>query len=433
MQLPEWAELTPSPTREGLVLAGLSFEGDQKARSHALELHRAGVVTVTERLDGLAIATRSFVGRIRIGPLDLTIVPKISWARWLRLVGYALRLRGLVRTDRVSVRLDPVSLHDLIVLELVAEAHDLLARGLHRDYVQRRGLLTAPRGRVDMARVARRGGIREPAIPCRYTRRSDDSPMNQALLAGLRFAALRTTDRNLRADTRRVAHQLEMTVTAPRLSYSVLELARSANDRRTKRYDASLRLIQLLLDGETAALEDDPEKPSVQLSGFALDMNRVWQQLLARVLREWSGEVNVREEFALRGVFHRNATYPFRRQMPTPRPDFAAFTQGRLIGFLDAKYRDLWELPLPREMLYQLALYAMAQRGGAAAILYPSHSRNALEQWLDMRDPLTGQVRASIALRPVPLEALESLIAAPATARRSEERSAFARSLVRAG
>jgi 5-methylcytosine-specific restriction enzyme subunit McrC len=140
--------------------------------------------------------------------------------------------------------------------------------------------------------------------------------------------------------------------------------------------------------------------------------------------------VDVREEFSLKGVFQSSPSYPFRGEVPTPRPDFAAFRQGKLVGFLDAKYRDLSEHSLPRDMLYQLATYATAQGSGVASILYPTDSPAAVEQRLDIRDPVTAIVRASIALRPVRLERLEALITSQPSDRRSDSRRDFARSLV---
>lgn len=430
VRLAEWSRLSPTADGPGRLLANLSFGDDARARLLAERLTRAGVVAVTERRDGLMVETRSFVGRLAVGPLDVTIVPKISWTRWLTLVGFALRLRGLVRTERLDVEVQSASLQDLVVLELVAEARDLLARGLHREYTRQRASLSTPRGRIDFARVARDGGVREPALPCRFTRRSHDSPLNQALLGGLRLAAVRAQDRALRADARRLVHEMEQTVEPATLGAELLDSARQALDRRTGRYAAALRLIQLLLDGQSVSLDDDPERPRIALPGFALDMNRIWQNLLGRVLREWSHGVEVREEFALRGVFQRNPDYPLRRTLPTPRPDFAAFRGGRLVAFLDAKYRDLWERSLPREMLYQLALYAMAQGRGAAAILYPSDAPDATEQRLDLHDPFSGAVRATIALRPVRLTSLERLIEARPTSRRGEQRARFASGLL---
>lgn len=430
VRLTEWATLEPGTEGQARHLRGLSFDEDPKARALAHALARAGVVTITEVRSGLSIETGSFIGRLRVGPLDLTIEPKISWGRWLTLVAYGLQLRGLVRADHVSFAAAPVALQDLVVLELLAEARDLLARGLHREYVRRRESLATPRGRLDFGRIAKHGGVHEPTLPCRYTQRSDNSPLNQALLAGLRLAAQRASDHGLRVDARRLARDLERTVSGPSNAVTALHDAHRAIDRRTARYAPALRLIELLLDGQSITLDDQADAPSIPLPGFALDMNRLWQRVLARVIGEWSDRVSLHEEFALRGVFQRNPEFPLRRQMPTPRPDFAVFGQGRLVAFLDAKYRDLWATSLPREMLYQLAIYATAQGHGAAAMLYPTDAAEAGEQRLDIQDPVTRQVRASVALRPVHLTTLESLISAPPSVQRADARREFSDALI---
>jgi 5-methylcytosine-specific restriction enzyme subunit McrC len=412
VRLPEWTELTPAETGAGRVLRGLWMGEEGHVRDQVEALNRAGVLVITERRDGVAIRSRSYVGRLSVGPLEITIVPKISWSRWLSLLAFALELRGLVRTEHLDFDLESTSLVELLVLELVAEARDLLHRGLHREGVEKRARLEAPRGRIEFSTIARRGGIREAAVPCRFTRRSDDLPLNRVLLAGLRFAGSRTRDRKLRADAVRLAQQLEQrSVSQLSLSREFLQLAEGTLDRRTRRYAPALRLIRMLLEGESVSLEDGADGDRISLPGFALDMNRIWQQLLSRVLGEWAEDgVSVRDELPVSGVFGRVSDFPSRRPLPRMRPDFAVFVDGRLRGFLDAKYRDLAERPLPREMLYQLAMYSLAQGGSVAAILYPTDLPQAEEERVEVRHPVTGAVQATVALRPVLLRELEPLI-----------------------
>lgn len=414
----------------GEALANLTLGDDPRTRALAVTLKRAGVLTITELRTGLEIETRSYVGRVVVGPLDLTIVPKVAWQRWHVLFGYALRLRGLVRSDSGDAQLRPTSLQDLLVLQLVVEARDLIGRGLHREYVRQRAVLTSPRGRIDFRRIAAQGGLLEASVPCRYTRRIDDAVLNRTLLAGLLAAATVAGDVGLRADARRLAHEMEATVDHVPLDRRLLRDAHGALDRRTARYAPALRLIELLHVGQAVTLDDDPENSHMSMPGFALDMNSLWQRLLARVLAEWGDEMEVRQEVSLSGVIAQDPAFsPKPRHVKPPRPDFAVYRNAKLTAYLDAKYRDLWNTRLPREMLYQLALYATAQGQGAAAMLYPTEDIDAVEERLLIRDPGSGATRAAVALRPVLLARLEDLIAQPATAARTRARAEIARRL----
>jgi len=422
----EWSTATPESQPE--ILSGVSLQGTA-AGNLVATLRRNGVVDVVEVRNGIQVTSRSYVGRIRVGPLEITILPKIAWRRWLTIFGFGLRLRGLVRTERVTAGTAVTSLQDILVLELLAEARDLVGRGLHRDYVRQRKALAAPKGHIDFGRIAKSGGLLEATVPCRFTRRSDDSPLNRALLAGLRSAAASATDRGLKSDVRRLAQQLADSVAQEPLSRHLIDGAWSALDRRTSRYAPALRLIELLFQG-TIVDVGESSGAGVVLRGFALDMNSLWQRVLARVLTEWSTGLEVREEYPLAGLISADPDYsPKRRGQHVPRPDYAAFDGGRLVGYLDAKYRDIWEVGLPREMLYQLALYAAAQGVGAAAILYPCDDPAASEERLLIHDPRTGAVRGSVACRPVHLAHLESLIAADG-AGPSLHRSRFANALI---
>jgi 5-methylcytosine-specific restriction enzyme subunit McrC len=120
---------------------------------------------------------------------------------------------------------------------------------------------------------------------------------------------------------------------------------------------------------------------------------------------------------------------PRRRRAPTPRPEYVVTQDGAIVAMLDAKYRDLWNNDLPRDMLYQLTIYALSQQSeGCAAILYPTLSTDAKPQVIEIREALRGDRRAQVVLRPVYLTHLEALIVASgARAERARER--FARTL----
>lgn len=65
----------------------------------------------------------------------------------------------------------------------------------------------------------------------------------------------------------------------------------------------------------------------------------------------------------------------------------------------------------------------MRVRGGHATILYPAESSAASDQRIEILDPFSGDGRAVVTLRPVHIEMLDHLIAAPAavSARQASE------------
>ena len=94
---------------------------------------------------------------------------------------------------------------------------------------------------------------------------------------------------------------------------------------------------------------------------------------------------------------------------------------------LDAKYRDLWETPLPREMLYQLVIYATSsEASGRAAMLFPTLNPAAQEACIEVRGPVAGSHRAEVILRPVDMLYLMQLISASSGAQREREMIAYA-------
>ena len=97
------------------------------------------------------------------------------------------------------------------------------------------------------------------------------------------------------------------------------------------------------------------------MPGFLFDMNIFFQRLVSRFLHDNLTSARIADEVPIRNLFaYASDGNPKRRSAPAPRPDYALFGGDMLHGFLDAKYRDIWERTLPAEWLYQLSLYAVA-------------------------------------------------------------------------
>jgi len=425
VSLCEWEIARPEP---GCILAHQSLAAYPAARRLAEELTKTGRLEVLELARGLELRATSFVGCFLLGELTVTIHPKIPDAPLLSLFRYAYGIRQLDLYGIVDLATSRWSFQDLLIQQLAAEVSELLERGIHRDYEHTRSDLASPAGRIDFTRYARPAQRAKTTIPCVHHPRSEDTLLNRVLLAGLTHAVGLATDHELRAHVRRIGKILGETVAVQPIDPPMLAEAWRAMDRRTSAYKPAFTLIDLLL-GEQGVTLDGASR--VHLKGFLFDMNRFFQALIMRFLHEHLSGVAVHDEYRLKDMFrYVPSRNPLARRDPTLRPDFVVMRGGKMLAVLDAKYRDLWENRLPREMLYQLALYALGRRSGerASTILYPTVVEGAREQSISIQEPVHGLQQASVALRPVNLLKLEQLLRAGPSAR--SQREEFARQLI---
>ena len=152
----------------------------------------------------------------------------------------------------------------------------------------------------------------------------------------------------------------------------------------TTAYAPAISILRLLIESKGITLTGDTS--TMPLPGFLFDMNRFFQSLLSRFFSENLSDCSVWDEFRLRDVIRYDPDYnPRKRSSPTPRPDFVVIRGKAIVGILDAKYRDLWEKSLPRDMLYQLGIYAAVHDLRVATILYPTLDPYAKEARLSQR------------------------------------------------
>lgn len=394
-------------------LAGRILDGTAE-RSLAEKLAHAGMLKVTELRTGLIVQSFSHVGRLRLGSVEITVQPKLEQASLLNLLRYAYGFRKLRLISNAEHWLDDSAFADLLVSQLIAEVSELVARGLYRSYIPKAERLPTPRGRIDLQRLATRGGVIEAALPCTHHPRVEDSLINRVVLAGMGLAAAVASDIELRRSSRRLASLLAESISPIRLDAAVLDRCFRNLNRLTVAYEPALTVIRLLWEAQGVTLAE--QDALIQLPGFLFDMNRFFQVLVSRFLQENLPGYTVRDEHGLRGMMQYAPGFnPRNRRAPAPRPDFVILRGLRQIAVLDAKYRDLWEKPLPREMLYQLTVYAVGHEQRSAAILYPTLDSRATEARIYVNDTVFGRQMAAVHLRPVLLPFIEKLVTSPST------------------
>jgi 5-methylcytosine-specific restriction enzyme subunit McrC len=424
--LREWESWEPTPHGPGW---GVYLDDQLEIREVAERLTDGGVLSVIETRDGLAIGASSYVGRIKLGSVSITVRPKLQGLPLWVLMRYAFDLRALSRFSQAGYETEPETFQDILIMQLADEATELISRGLHRTYQARFEHLSSPRGRIVFGSLARRTHGAAASLPCRYHVRSEDCLENQVLRAGLRLAALQATDAELSVTCRRIDQQLGDGLSEVRLDRHIFARVGARKNRLTRAYRPALQLIAMLAGSRGLSLEGDQE--TTWLPGFLFDMNMFFQHLISRYLREHLPGLTVSEEHRLLGMMaYAPAFNPRNKRAPVLRPDFVIFGHGKAVALLDTKYRDLWERDLPREMLYQLAIYALSREPGASAtILYPTLASEAREARIDIRDAVAGSGRSTVVLRPVHMLELSELVSAPDSHEVTQDRRRFAEGL----
>jgi 5-methylcytosine-specific restriction enzyme subunit McrC len=425
IEMREWQTLNPSNRPE---LRNFRLE-DAASRALAKDISGSAPLEIVELREGLQIRASSFVGRLRLGNLTVSVLPKLNGMPLFTLLRYAYHFRDLQTVPKADFVTSHTGFSDLLTFQLLSEAKELLSRGLHRKYTRRDCTLASPRGKLNMNRIATQNKITGPKLPSIYHPRLSDCIPNQVLLAGLDFAARLTQSNLLRTNCRRIAEIIRDDVSTVSLNPSLLRELNLSLNRLTLAYKPAAKIIYLLYSGHGVTL--DVESRAIQVQGFFFDMNRFFQALLLRFLNEYLINYSIIDEYSLKGVMVYLAGYnPLDKKPPTPRPDYIIQKKARIISVLDAKYRDLWRDSLPTEMLYQLAIYALSQKElRKAAILYPTLNREAQEARVGIKNPSTGQRLGVVILRPVDLVALEHLLRLPRSPQNDRAREAYAKKI----
>lgn len=423
--LSEWGMLGPDECSE---LVGRFLDPSAGTRTVVERLTESNLLGLMELRRGLQIKAYSHVGRIRIGDLNVTVLPKIEGTSLLSLIRYAYGFRRLNLISDTTHLVDQCGFEDLLISQLNAEVQELISRGLRRAYIATSERLSSPRGRIDLTRMALDGGKVTATLPCLHHPRIEDTLLNRVLMAGLRLAASMASVVDLRRESRRLASLLEEQVSPIRLDGDVLDRVARQMNRLTTAYSSALSIIRLFVEAHGVVLEG--QATTTTLPGFLFDMNAFFQALVSRFLRENLPGHSVRDEHGLKGMMRYNPRFnPQRRQSPTPRPDYVVTKQGTISSILDAKYRDLWETKLPREMLYQLVVYAISHRHRPeSGILYPTTNARASEARIDITDPIFGKHLGQVCLRPVHMPTIVDLVAAQ-TSKGRRSREAYAKQL----
>ena len=328
------------------------YERSEPERLSAAELRTLqtselsiGIVPTGDAETEYYLTPGSTVGAVEIGDLSVLIEPKIPIPQLLSLVCYAMsrfrRQRGLFDYPR------EYALPDVLALALASAARRAFSRGLLHGYVTEEEALYTVRGRIMFAEhLRRRYGVALP-VEVRYDEFTDDILANRLVKAAVaRLGGMRLRWPAARTGLGWVAAMLD--------NVSLMEFPPNAVpevrfDRLNEHYREVIALSRLVL--RHSAFESG--RGQVRASGFLMDMNVVFQELVTVALREALGvSSHVFLEKEIRSLDQEGQV--------RLRPDLTWWDGGACTFVGDAKYKNIAGERVPNADVYQLLAYVTA-------------------------------------------------------------------------
>lgn len=210
---------------------------------------QASVVSVGYRPNGTHLLKfRNVVGVVRLGDLQLQVVPKIPLSHFCHLMG---RSEVAPRVNDSPTRVGSSrDLRELVCGWLLAEAERVVRLGLHRDYSEYEEELSEVRGSVQPVPTILANLSGRVSVHCSYSELDEDAAINRLMKASC--AAL-ASDSTIDVNQRRRARRLVLTM-GPVGALRESDWRFQAT-RLHARYSRLLPLAKLVLASRGASME----------------------------------------------------------------------------------------------------------------------------------------------------------------------------------
>jgi 5-methylcytosine-specific restriction enzyme subunit McrC len=323
--------------REGQMLFGVEL-----TQTEAVALSASKLVSVTPTAQGWTVTAAFSVGALNVGGLVVRVQPKVGLVKTLQLLARANGIRHLSLDEAPIGIASEGDLSTVLAALFAQEAASALASGPLRGYRTEDQSLSVLRGRVRLRdQELRRFGMLVPleVTVDEWTTDTDENRLIRA--ACLRLLALPGLPQNVR---RRLLH-VDRILADVHVPPAGIPLARWTPTRLNARLHRLLRLADIVL--KHAAVEHRVN--DVQVSGFVVPMEKLFEDLVAQLLREQvvDATVSTQQTYQLGNSGRLNI-----------RPDLVFLRGGVEIAVADTKYKILNEKKkLRNEDAYQLVTY----------------------------------------------------------------------------
>lgn len=392
----EWSSLRIIDNKE---LALIELKKDTKTIK---ELSDSKIIEINEYKDYCQINTFAYVGRIRLGNLEITINPKIDDLPFLELLDYIFDLDSIRHFRELPHSFGINGFIELLIFELSCEIDYIISRGLFKKYIPVSENLMTIKGRIDYSRWINNYVALSPNIPCRHFNRLEDNILNQTIFAGGVYG--RNLSRNISIRNSFVNGLLLMkdVVKKQEINSKLIDNASRNISRLNKNYKKAIEIIKLLYDGSGILFND--KNIDIAIEGFLINMNSFFQKLITKYLTENLIKYKIIPEYKIGNFMYYIPEYnPQNKRNPFPRPDIMVIPPDKPQYYIDTKYIDLWNRTPPSYILYQMGVYSLSmnQKENKVIVLYPTITNVASDAVIKIENPLLTYQKSYIILRPI--------------------------------
>jgi 5-methylcytosine-specific restriction enzyme subunit McrC len=218
------------------------------------------------RLERKGLRAGSVVGVLRVGDLNIQILPKIDYPidrdglitcasfpeesaahNLLTMLSYAYDL-PLIEQDLVDVDIRGARWFDLLTRLFVAQLHRQALSGLSQGYLTTRAVLPVMRGRWDVQRQIQHSGQPRHTFDVIFDEYSVDIPLNQIFRFVLEKIYPLTSDPQTRQMVDELRRWFDPVTLLPQIETSLLDSI--VFNRLNERFHAAFSMARLFLSGE---------------------------------------------------------------------------------------------------------------------------------------------------------------------------------------
>lgn len=326
-----------------------------------------------------ALRVHQFVGMLRVGDLQIEVLPKLDGLSEPAMVRRNL-LAMLAETQDLQIQTSEVvefmEATDSVITALARiycrRLLEAVRRGLRQDYVLHRDQLPHLRGKVDWAAHVKLQTSQRLEFPCVFDDRSENTPLNRILKAALLAIAPLLEHSRTACMVTELRHAMDAVseVIPPPNQFIHIQ-----TDRMNRHMEPLLALAKLILGGQ-----NPDQGHTVQTGRFTYgliwDMNVLFEEYIGRMATRALESEGLRVDLQS-GARHLATETQHQKPAFLLKPDILVQRGRSPVVVADTKWKRLdptiKDLGVSEADVYQLLAYAHRYEVDRVFLLYPHH------------------------------------------------------------